>query len=196
VLIGIIALAALIISCINFARGGNSSNQSPQTSCLNNAAGTYLCSAGSYCVGIKGFSQASSEYYTSASNGIEFDKIEYLQQSANSAAPTSYFMHMTIHGGCSQTPCGFNENELYTAVPGTVNRFEGFTVNRTGANTGMQAFYETLTFDATCNSYVKIVKGQLVGNPLAPAAVLCHNECKRVPLSQYNTGIQGGYVLP
>jgi hypothetical protein len=152
--------------------------------------GFFKCTTGSFCVGIQGHPQNTDGYYTSTSNGIEFDRLVFLPNTTAGSAPGDYFIHMSVHGGCDQKPCGFNENELYTQVPGTGLYYEGFTVNRTGAVLGDQVFYETLYFAPDCSGYHKIVKGQLVAG--APAAVMCRNFCSRIGEKEYTAGIQGG----
>ncbi len=150
--------------------------------------GYFKCIENSHCVGISGFAQNDTKYYSSSPNGVEFAKIQYVTEGT---APKDYFLHMQINGGCASKPCAFSEDELYTSIPGNVFNYEGFTVNRTGAVTGNQVFYENLYFMADCNSYVKIVKGQQLMNQAS--AVMCKNLCQRTTLDDYNVGIQGGY---
>jgi hypothetical protein len=150
----------------------------------------FKCIDQSHCVGTLGIPQNNPKYYTSTPNGIEFVKLEYVTEGT---APKDFFLHMQIHGGCASKPCGFSEDELYTSVPGSPFYFEGFTVNRTGAVTGNQVFYENMYFNQDCNSYYKIVKGQQVMGQAS--AVMCKNLCKRTSLEDYNIGIQGGYKI-
>jgi hypothetical protein len=99
---------------------------------------------------------------------------------------------MELYVGCDSPSCAFHEHELYTAVPYSTRNYEGFTVNRTGADLGQQVVYENLYFDSECSSYVKMVKGQQLQG--GPSAFLCHNECHRTTEEDWNLAIAGGYV--
>lgn len=183
-----IAIIAVAVFLVIQAYGSSSSSSSTATC---DVTGYYKCNVqDSFCVGTQGYPQNTAAYYNSSSNGNEYDMLTYTP-TGSLQAPSGTFLHMEIYGGCADTPCGFHENELYTPVPGSASlNWEGFTVNRTGADEGQQVFYESLYFADDCNSYTKLVKGQQV--QLQPAAVLCNNQCSRTTEAEYALGIQGG----
>jgi len=180
----VISIISLVVASVALTYAQTSNTAYPTC----DVSGYYKCLDNSFCVGTEAnIVQGSTEYFTSASNGLEYDYWEYLPTGEGQAAH-GQFVRMEIHGGCANDPCTFHEQELYTPVPGTILNWEGFTVNRTGATNGVQVFYENVYFKTpSCDSYVKIVKGQLVQG--SASGVLCHNECTRTTKEEFEAGI-------
>ena len=66
----IVAFVALIIAAVALSIGQASNAAMPTC----DVSGYYKCVGGSFCVGTTGAAAATDAYFTSASNGIEFDR--------------------------------------------------------------------------------------------------------------------------